>query len=363
MNKKFLSLAVAAAMAAPMAAQAQDVTLYGKVHASVDFVDSNLATDGDDIATGHHRFSRFGIKGSEDLGNGMKAIFKIENQVGGNVGSRNTYVGLSADWGTILLGQHDTPYKISTGSLDLFGDTAADYNSVMGTFNGVTSFDERAAQTVAYISPNMNGFTVAGAWVEVVHDEDAVAAGSDETGAISLAAMYSNGPFFGTVAYEEFTDGASALGNGQGTNTVAGTAQSESEAWKIGLGYKANGFSVGFMYEEIDADTASNPANNDQENMMINGSYSFGNNVVKAQYTAADTDIANGDYDVWAIGIDHKLSKRTKVYALYTSLDNEAAGMGRLNSGSNAGDDSAYGGATTAGTDSDIFSVGLMTTF
>jgi predicted porin len=324
MNKKILSLAVAAAMTSGVAL-AQDITIYGKMHASLDYVDSDATVDGNDWATGNlfnARASNIGVKGSEDLGNGLKAIFKIESALNGAVGSRNTYVGLSGDWGTALMGRHDTPYKIATGSLDLFGDTLADATIVIGEGESPVArsnnrFDERVPQTVAYISPNMNGLTVAAAWVQHLVDEPTVFGNTLETNAVSLAAMYSNGPLFASLAYEvhENADNGGIVG------------ADDADAWKLGLGYKANGFSVGLVYEEIDTDVVGA---SDAENMLLNASYAMGNNVFKVQYGDHDDSAVGADFDYWAIGMDHNLSKRTKVYALYTELDNEVAAAGNL---------------------------------
>ena len=149
--------------------------------------------------------SRVGVRGSEDLGNGLKAVYQIElgvditnatrdtNIANGNRANgfafRNTFVGLAGDWGTLLLGRHDTPLRLSTRNLDLFSDTLADYNSTVG-FQ-----DLRTDSNVAYMSPNWSGFqfmaavmpqggaTLSGAFNQ---DEDSIA------GAYSLAAMYTN---------------------------------------------------------------------------------------------------------------------------------------------------------------------------
>ena len=336
MNKKFLSLAVAAAMAAPMAAQAQDVTIYGLAHVAISSYDveagDNAGNDYWDIAS--HQ-SRLGIKGSEDLGNGLKAIFKIEWQVsmaddGANsaqVGAtgegafrnmRNSYVGLAGDWGTVLLGRHDTPYKMSRIKLDLFGGQLGDYNNngTGGAAPGgeVAFADVRSDNTIVYVSPNMNGFTLAAAAVNTGSATTTVAAATgtsanDLAEGVSVAAMYSNGPFFASVGYEDLSDnmmGAVGTNNGQ-------------EKVSLGLGYTANNFHVGFVYEDQDI----NGANNDNERMMLNGSYTFGNNVVKAQWMELDAQAANGDVDKWAIGLDHNMSKRTKVYAVYADSDTQ----------------------------------------
>ncbi len=217
MNKKLLAVAVAAAVAAPLSAQAgSDVTLYGIGKLAQEYVDADdnsgtgageklLGYDGWDTTS---RASRLGVKGSEDLGGGLKAIFKMEfdipmtdrsNNVAdndqGTIKMRNSYVGLAGKWGTALIGRHDTPLKVSTGRLDLFSDRLSDYNNTIGFF------DVRADNTIAYISPAWNGFTFAGAIVSPggstsfggtskSNDADGIA------DAFSTAIMYSNGPWY-----------------------------------------------------------------------------------------------------------------------------------------------------------------------
>ena len=136
MNKKLLTAAVAAALTAP-AAMAGDVTIYGQMHLSTSSYDGDVPTaDAWDIAS-HN--SRIGFKGTEGLGNGLTAVWQLElgvqpsdtNNVTINnadaITYRNSFIGLTGGWGTAVIGRHDTPLKISTGSLDLFGDTIADF--------------------------------------------------------------------------------------------------------------------------------------------------------------------------------------------------------------------------------------------
>jgi hypothetical protein len=74
--------------------------------------------------------SNIGFRGSEDLGNGLKAIFQLESFLNidagnGNLGSRNSNVGLTSPWGTAFYGVWDTPYKIASGKPDPFFATSA----------------------------------------------------------------------------------------------------------------------------------------------------------------------------------------------------------------------------------------------
>ena len=130
MKKNLIALAVAAAVAAPAAVMA-DATVYGKINMSIDSQD-----DGSESGLFHSsNDSRMGFKGSEDLGNGLSTIYQVEVDLDGSGpgadlawqnGLRNTYIGVASNWGTVLTGKHDTPYKIVGRKLDLFGDTRGD---------------------------------------------------------------------------------------------------------------------------------------------------------------------------------------------------------------------------------------------
>jgi len=312
MNKKLLTIAVAVAMAAPMAAMAE-ATMYGKVRQAVDYVnfdDSSVANADSDEWRVTDYASRIGVKGSEDLGNGLKAVYKMEwgvqisNGNDGNGGefqtssdqsftNRNAYVGLAGDWGTFLMGRHDTPLMISTGSLDYFSDQAGDYNvAANGGFQ-----DRRADGTAAYISPNLAGFTLAAAIVPGENDN-----ASGMTDAYSVAAMYSNSGFFASAAYEA---GDSDI------DTLGGAA--DLDQMRFGLGYDGGEWKVGLAYENMELDmTAPGVGDVDQDRWMLNGAYNFGNNTVKAKYFDADESV-----DGYALGFDHNFSKRTQFQATW----------------------------------------------
>ena len=419
MNKKLVTLAVAAALVAPAAAMA-DATMYGILHQSIDYFDVKRSDfqKAQDLENGTKsntfkgwtlnrgqqgkgapRSNRIGVKGSEDLGGGLKAIYQIEfgitsaDQQGrsndgdrGVVSMRNTFAGLAGNWGTFLVGRHDTPLKISTGKLDLFSDSMADYNGTVG-FN-----DIRADNAIAYISPSWSGFQIAAAIVpgggHTVSgynniDSDSIAEGW------SLAAIYKNGPWYASAAYEQ-------LGKELGTNTVAAGTNGDLFAdtsavtstmplapvsgyvpvtdddgntvgyeaapgvsvaavndkdwdkWRIGLGILDwNGFYLTGIYE----DWSNGPDargifadGNDRQLWQVQAGYAFGNNMVKAMYGQMDRDVDrdrtrqdfnsvddlrdrfnDADRNTWAIAFDHNFSKRTKAYVVYTDVDDDGA--------------------------------------
>ena len=82
-NKSMIALAVTGLLAAPMAAQAANAEVYGKVRVSAGIVgnDDQTAANEDSKLNVTSHDSRFGVKGSEDLDNGMKAVYQLETEV------------------------------------------------------------------------------------------------------------------------------------------------------------------------------------------------------------------------------------------------------------------------------------------
>lgn len=351
MKKQILAAAVAAAIVAPMSVSAGDVTVYGQLHYSIDSIDYDAGVSGairgtgnDSLAAGYDgsavnsHSSRFGIKGSEDLGNGLSAVFQMEFGIAGEdlgtvANNRNTYVALAGSWGVAGIGQVDTPFKSSTASLELFSDNIGDYEQL--------GFDDiRLPNAVFYMSPNWNGFSfVAGIGMPSA-DNDA-----DGVEAVSIAATYSNGPFFATLAHEAVS--------GEYADFLVGPATDDMDfdKWRLGLGYTANGFHVGFIYEDRDIDDLSTLAgfnSDDSDSWQLSGSYTMGNNTFKVAYGEADewgyngtsTPYAIDEAEQWTVGLDHKLSSRTKIYATYSDYTTD-----------------------TADTDWDAFSVGILHKF
>lgn len=376
MNKKLLALAIAGAFVAPVAAMADsgNVTIYGQMNASVDSVDSGAVGNSQRTTQINDNSSRLGFKGTEALGNGLSAVWQIEssitadgakasdttvngkpqdttgsNKTVGGLNARNTFVGLTGGFGTAILGRHDTPYKLATRNLDVFGDGIADNRSIMGqSGNGVTTFDGRQSNVVAYISPNLNGFT--GAIGYVAGAENAFASGVTKGSAWSAMGNYANGPIYGALAYEKHN-----VGNfGTGTLGVADALAGHSEkSWKLGGGYATDVFKVGLVYEKTSEDfiTAFDTAHH---SWYLSGAYMFGNNAVKAAYTKAGdrANASDSGAKQYSIGFDHMMSKRTTVYALYTKLKNDTAGTYALGT-------SVIDGGVDGGTGSDPSAVSL----
>ena len=172
MNKKLIALAVAGASVAPaaMAQTANPVTLYGRVYVTFESVEAkggatpvarrNRVTD---------QASLLGVRGTEDLGGGLKAFFQLETAFppdqNANAGpgvttvtnngfaNRNSAIGLQGGFGSILLGRWDTPMKVTQTAVDPCGDLTI--GDITGAALDQGNFSRREQNSVQYWSPNL----------------------------------------------------------------------------------------------------------------------------------------------------------------------------------------------------------------
>ena len=120
MNKKLVALAVAGALSAPLAVQAQtaNVTLYGRANMDLEFVKGQQRRRLEpDRQSREQQLVAFRMRGTESLGGGLNAIFQLESNVSCDTGnaassslaSRETFVGLQGSWGKVTMGKFLMP--------------------------------------------------------------------------------------------------------------------------------------------------------------------------------------------------------------------------------------------------------------
>jgi predicted porin len=354
MKKSLIALAVAGTFAAPAFAATENVDVYGKLHVSL-----NIPGDQADIGNGSgdlqlaSNASRFGIKGAEDLGGGLSAIWQFEqtlnlDESGGALATRNSFLGLKGGFGTVLAGRHDTPLKLVGRAVDLFGDTMADSRNVL---NGGS--DTRANNVIAYLTPNMGGFGIAAAYVT-----DLGAGEVADSSLYNLNATYKNGPVYVGLGY----------GDGDGHENLGLGAH-----MRLAGGFDMGSFKLVAQYDSLEDDSHFQGQAGDFTGFMVGGAFTMGNVVLKANYMEGeyDGDInavnvvggvvvaapqASRDVEQFTIGVDYNLSKRTTVYALY------AAGEGII-LGSGAGSTDPISSCGTCGGDISVVSLGMTHTF
>ncbi|SAK72250.1 porin [Caballeronia calidae] len=341
MNRTKIATLSLALLGVTGAAQAQNsVTLYGVIDTGLGYV-SHANANGDHLfgmISGNLSGSRWGLKGQEDLGGGMKAIFQLENgfdvgtgtlNQGGREFGRQAYVGLSGNqWGTVTFGRQYDP------SVDMVQGITGDnyWGAIIATPGDVDNYDNslRVSNAVKYVSPNFAGFQLEGLYG---FSNLAGATGQGQTW--SGAATYNNGPLALAASYL-YVNNPSA---GRTTSPAGGWNSPSSDslfnstinngyqtAHSIGIARAAGQYSVGPMtfgasYSFAQYKSDGNSTFTSQEK------FNTGNAFVNFQATPAmllglgyTYTKASGDtgahYNQVSLGADYSLSKRTDLYAV-----------------------------------------------
>lgn len=320
--KKSYVTVPATALALAISAQAMaDVTVYGRAHVSTDYLD-----DGKDYSEVNFssNSSRLGFKGEHEVNPKLKAFFQIEQQINFTTGktdgdsqdfaTRDTFVGLSGDFGAVQMGRFDSPFKKARGPANLFGDQLGDMRNL--TREGKGRFDERYDNTLQYTSPSFSGLKVALAY-SIYEGEHAEEKGKDtDTDAISLALNYGNGPFAAALAYED-------VGKDNGKDNTG-----KRKGLRLAGSYKLNdNFKMVAFYQNVDykGDDKENRDKNSSDTFGLGGEYQIGKDTaLKAMWMLRDSDADKADANMFVIGAEHKLSKQVRVYANYALVDNDA---------------------------------------
>ena len=166
MNKKLIVTAMGLVMAGAVGLANADVKLYGQIDLSLNWTDSDAPGFEDDINMTSNT-SAFGIKGSEDLGNGMSAFFKLEwdtdlTQGRSDLNGRDQYIGVKMQrFGKMTFGTTSTAYKSPGSKIDAFYRTPLQSRAVGLQSNLHSGKGEegagRGTNMVRYDSPKMFG--------------------------------------------------------------------------------------------------------------------------------------------------------------------------------------------------------------
>ncbi|CAB3761621.1 porin [Paraburkholderia humisilvae] len=396
MNKKVLTTALLATFAGAAHAQSS-VTLYGIIDAGISYVNHSgtnsqkLFKYDDGVAQG----SRWGMRGTEDLGSGLKAIFVLEGgfnsgngtaSQGGALFGRQAFVGLSKDGiGSVTFGRQ---YSLSTDVLG--GAYSNGGNTVVGNyayhFNDVDQLtSSRINNSVKFSSANFYGLT--------------------------FGALYG------------FSNQAGAFGGAPTTGTTANPATGSSRTYSFGANYAYGPFGIGAAYTDIKFPALSTPAFStnlanfnpgtgagptglpgvlrDLRTFGVGGRYTFGPasvwalytntlfspiSLASSAYTAVDVggkyaltqalslqlaytysrlsgSPASGHWNQVNAAVDYALSKRTDVYFL-TAFQDASGTVGKSNLQASIGDSNSFFGNSGSNAQNQLaFRIGMRHKF
>lgn len=412
MQKKLIALAVAGLASAGAFAQS-NVTIYGVADASFESVKADSADNGQTNTNSRSRLntnsSLIGFKGSEDLGNGLKALFQFEstvnlvNQQAANSGStvsgsdatngqnsnnngllgtkRDSFVALSGNFGTVLGGYVSTPYRSIVTGFDVVPGSAGAGNSngVFGKALGGVNLVFRT-NAIAYASPSFNGFSGVIAYVPnaTKSTQNNLDAGTQTTNPYgwNLALNYANGGLKLAYSYLKLNDlgvGDVAGGTVQPGQTLGATNHTTGEDHKANLLAASYDFGQGTtlvgMYQHYKGtlDIAGAGSLDLNRNSYFLGlKHVLGANEFAVSYQHAGKAGGNllktndqTDANQWTLRYGYNFSKRTQVYALYSRIDNKD--KANFNFGGESGVN--YGDGVGYGSNVQVYGVGLRHSF
>ena len=337
MQKKLIALAIAG-LASTAAFAQSNVTVYGRVDMgfasrSDDLPRTNLPAatrsgNKTEMVQGMGAGSRFGFKGAEDLGNGMKAIFELEygltpdqgvGLTANQIWNRHSWVGLTGDFGTVVAGRVDGARYNVMIKYDPMGGYGVGALSGAGMNQGYIT---RGDNGTVYISPTFGGgFSFIGGYVTNLLGAEGVntsgvtcnPTSSPNCGDLRdgiLQLNYNNGPIGLTVNYERVSI----------RDSVA------IKTYQLGGSYDFGAAKVLGVYDNIKND----PGTTDSRDWVLGVQVPFaGKAKFKIGYAEHDDKTAaNQDCKKWGVGLTYDMSKRTQIYTDYGKVTNKTAGNG-----------------------------------
>ena len=337
MNKKLIAIAVATAMSVPAAvtvmvpttAQADDSgpTVYGRLRAGLQRTDDDAADD--DVIGFEDGSSRVGIKGEEDLGNGLAAIYRYEwgttvvEDEGSATGlsKRHGWVGLKGSFGQVTIGRQTNPFYGLTGTSYALGN---EYTGNYAMYE-VGSFSDKVSDSLVY--RNSFGDLEFGAALELDQSETA-----EDVDSFSLAARYNFGAGRVSLAYWDQTVGAEDGSESDNDVFAAFVDFNVGESGNIYLGWMGASEDVGDIIDTDDG-LSINIDEPDVDSYHIGYGGRSGDVSYFFSYDGIDydDDAAGADRDIFTLGGAYYLSSRTRIYfeAEFSDSDAEDADRNR----------------------------------
>ncbi|ANB73601.1 porin [Paraburkholderia phytofirmans] len=348
--KKTLMVAALTGVFATAAHAQSSVTLYGLIDAGITYTNNQHGHSNWQETSGSVNGSRWGLRGAEDLGGGLKAIFTLENGfsiANGTLGQkgrefgRQAFVGLASDqFGAVTLGRQYDSMVDFVGPLSLTGTQYGGTQFAHPFDNDNLNNSFRVNNSIKYTSANYGGFK-GGAMYGFSNDAGSFA----NNRAYSVGGSYNWGGLNVGAAFMQL--------NGSGTANINGAVSDDftfgakrQQTWGVGANYSFGPATAGLLYTQTNLTgltsistaaagtpaAVSLPSNSAHfQNFEVNGRYAFTPALSLAgsyTYTRASLDGVRPNYNQFNLQTDYSLSKRTDVYlqGVYQRV-NEGSGL------------------------------------
>lgn len=322
-TRRFLACTLLGTFAAGAAAQSS-VTVFGAVDLNLRYQDNDGATRKRVMGTDGLNSSRFGVRGSEDLGDGLSAGFWLEapmtpndgNSTGLNFRRRSTVSLVSKTWGELRMGRDFTPVFWARAIVDPFGFNGVGLAGNVDPNGLLQPTYVRSSNALQYLTPGGLG----GVYGQFMI---APSEGAPNTKYSGGRVGWAGGPVDVSIA-------ASRQSLNGGANRF--------DSWVLSGAYK---FSVATLSAAYNRDHDDTGAGTTFKHWLVGAVVPIGVAEIHASYNRMDAGNGNGA-SMGALGGVYNLSKRTAVYATYSQLDNRGAFKQSV--------DFSYPAATSGGT-------------
>lgn len=319
MKKSLIALSVFGAFAG--AAQAQSsVTLYGIADANLQFA-NNGSQSITKVQSGGVLTSRFGLKGSEDLGGNLKALFTLESGFNiddgtsrgtgpttakpnnGGLFDRAAWVGLNGGFGTVSVGRQLNPLFTLQNDIT-FNKGGMAWGNATNYFSTGYSLKSRLNNSLAYSTNNLSGFT----GTLMYSAGESPVAPKSLNNVFAGRVSYANGPLLASLAYE----------------SSKATATATQKTTALGASYDLGVVKLGGMFTNFKADGSAD----DSRVYEIYGYVPLGGGNLLLDYgKIKDKTNDTKSAKAFSVRYDYSLSKRTFAYVGFAKVKNEGAAV------------------------------------
>ncbi|MES2258015.1 MAG: porin [Pseudomonadota bacterium] len=353
MKKTILAAAILALPCSAVLAQSS-VTVYGVLDAGLSLEGGGAAGAVSKVTGGIASGSRLGFKGTEDLGNGLSALFVLESGIqadtgasgqGGVLFGRQAYVGLGGkNAGSVTLGRQYSPQYLASVFADPFGSGSAgdSKNLIQAAGNG-----GRMDNSVKYAAPVWGPYSL-----ELAYAAGEVAGAGSAGRQLGAALAYAAGPLAVRLAWHDKNNDSATVQTASSRNTLlAATYTFAAARLYLAYGWNRGPFSSPLRntanpFAYAVAPTAA-ALSRDSNDVLAGVSVPLGRHTLLASWMHKDDrQAANQDASQLAVGYRYALSKRTDLYAAYARISNR---RGASYTVGNASDGGAGDSATNLG--------------
>ncbi|MCH8493395.1 MAG: porin [Idiomarina sp.] len=296
--------------ATPAFAEQPKIDFYGKLHVSGDYLD-----DGDNGGLNvSSNSSRIGFKLAYELEPGMQLIGQVERTIDMAEGqstfsSRNTFVGVQGEWGTLRAGFYDSPVKRILNAVEQFREQVGEGRNIVRS--GEMHFDRRFRSGIHYTSPTLNNLT----WIAHYGTSEQAGANTDtKNDAYSTSLTYAQNGWTGIIGYEH-------------QNREFEPALTGTRAALI----RTNGALTSALFYQY----ASGMETGSQQVYGVTGAYALDSQYsLKAQVFHRTANASNAlDSTMFTVGINRKVNAAVSLYATASHTQNAQLATANVSAG------------------------------